>query len=105
MFYFSRLDIGSGIRAAKTAAVTVALALSFPILAFVPVGNVAFAADGEPEMCRRAKALGYDESTDVMFKYIGIPIDKHEHCTRRFWELFQPNPLVQILTGDEQLLF
>lgn len=58
--------------------------------------NVAYADEPEPEICRRAKALGYDESKELL-KFSS----KRELCTMRFWNLFQPKPLAQIFNEDE----
>ncbi len=54
------------------------------------------ASDTDPEICQRAKALGYDESKE-MLKFSS----KRELCTFRFWNLFQPKPLEQILDAAE----
>ena len=105
MTYFCKLSIEPCIRGTKTAAAAVGLTLSFLTMAVVLAGDTAFAAGDEPKICSRAKALGYDESTDVFLKYIKSSIDKRELCTKRFWELFQPKPLVQILGDDEQRQF
>lgn len=54
------------------------------------------ASDTDPEICQRAKALGYDESKELL-KFSS----KRELCTLRFWNLFQPKPLEQVLDAAE----
>jgi len=71
------------------------LALLFLTMAFVPTGETAFAAGDDPEICRRAKALGYDESKELRnFS------SKRELCIMRFWELYRPKPLAQVLSAS-----
>jgi len=105
MTFFCELSTEPRIRTTRIVAAVGGLALSFLTMAFVLAADTAFAAGDGPEMCRRAKSLGYDESKDVFLKYIKTPIDKRELCAKRFWELFQPKPLVQILDDDEQRQF
>lgn len=101
MICFCKPSVEPCNRTPKTAVAAVGLTLSFLTMAIVLAGDTAVAAGDEPEMCRRAKALGYDENTDVFLKYIQTPIDRQEHCTKRFWQHFQPKPLAKILSSDE----
>ncbi|MEO0797779.1 MAG: hypothetical protein AAFY53_01085 [Pseudomonadota bacterium] len=52
-------------------------------------------AYGEPEICQRAKALGYDES-----KELRSFSNKKEHCITRFWGLYRPKPLAQVFDAS-----
>jgi len=67
------------------------------LAAMLAGAHPALADKNEPEICHRAKALGYDEGKELLqFS------SKRELCTRRFWYLFRPKPLAQILDKDEQ---
>lgn len=68
------------------------------LLTSILIVQPAFAAsDQEHEMCRRAKALGYDESRKPVFGH--EVLSKTERCTKAFWREFKPQPLNEIL-GD-----
>lgn len=59
--------------------------------------------DQNLEICRRAKALGYDESKEPV---IGHQIlNKKEHCTKAFWAKFKPRPLNEILNNADQAAY
>jgi len=72
-------------------------ALAAQLVAMTVVAYPASASDIEPQICRSLKALGYDESKELL-----TFSSKRRLCTMRFWTLFQPRPLEQILTATER---
>ncbi len=59
--------------------------------------------DQDLEICRRAKALGYDESKQPVLGH--EVLSKKERCTKAFWAKFEPRPLNEILNDADNAAY